>query len=85
MKFLIIVTLVCFIVSNLQSTHPRAILPQSQMSVEETVAELVTHHLAKRQADPSSLALDVLLDCAATELDFQCGPSGYAQQSVDVT
>lgn len=77
MKYLIIVTLVCS-VSSLHSAHPGAILPQ--LSVEETVAEL-THHLAKRQADPSSLTL---LDCAATELDFQCGPSGYAQQSVDI-
>ena len=42
--------------------------------------ELIVHHIAKRQtADPQDL-----IGCVATIIDYQCGTSGYIQQTVSI-
>ena len=42
--------------------------------------DLIVHHIAKRQtADPQDL-----IGCVATIIDYQCGTSGYIQQTVSI-
>ena len=81
MKYLIIVlVLVCSCVVSLgfQSTHPgAATLPQ--LSAMGKIVEL-THLVSKRQTDRSSLADE----CFDIRVDYECGPSGYSQQLIDI-
>ena len=76
--FLILVcSCIISLVLSLQS-HPGGILPQ--LSAMGKVVE-PTHHVSKRQTD---LSTQDLLDCADIRVDYECGPSGYSQQLVDI-
>ena len=80
MKYQVIVTvfvLVCA-VSSLRP-HPDAIIPHLHVGKVFDTA----HHLAKRQI-PSSQDIQDLIDCSATAIDYICGSSGYAQQTVNI-
>ena len=41
--------------------------------------DLVTHHIAKRQT-----TVDATIECSNLIIEYQCGPSGYAQQLVNI-
>ncbi len=45
---------------------------------------LITHHIAKRQTAADDDAVQTALDCSIIILEYQCGPSGNAQQAINI-
>ena len=44
---------------------------------------LIGHHITKRQTDANDLS-QVLAECSTILTEYQCGPSGYAQETVNI-
>ena len=46
--------------------------------------DFVAHHIAKRQTAADDDALQTAIECSNLINEYQCGPSGYAQQAVNI-
>ena len=61
-----------------------SVFSTSSSGITFSPEHLIAHHISKRQTANNSAVMDPFLDCSTIIFDYQCGPSGYAQQLVDI-